>query len=185
MRMTFDEVKATQAAARFLKLAGGSLNYMALIKLLYRADREALRRWGLPITTDKYASMKRGPVTSQIYDRIKASAGDTNARPTFWSTHIHRSGAHFVELQQDPGDSELSRAEEQLIEEIFSIDGKKDRFALADECHRDFPEWKDPGETSFPLDIADIVAALGLSEEEAANVESSIDAQRAAFKLAI
>ena len=49
----FDEVKATQAAAKLLKQSGGSLSHMALIKLLYRADREAIRRWGLPITTDK------------------------------------------------------------------------------------------------------------------------------------
>ena len=31
MKLAFDEVKATQAAALFMKLAGGSLNYMALI----------------------------------------------------------------------------------------------------------------------------------------------------------
>lgn len=58
-------MKATQAAALFLKLAQGPLNYMALIKLLYKADREAIRRWGLPITTDAYAAMKLGPVTSR------------------------------------------------------------------------------------------------------------------------
>ncbi len=49
MKLAFDQVKATQAAALFLKLAGGSLNYLALIKLLYKSDREGLRRWGLPI----------------------------------------------------------------------------------------------------------------------------------------
>ena len=52
MNLAFDEVKATQAAGLFLKLANAPLNYMALIKLLYKADWEALRRWGLPITTD-------------------------------------------------------------------------------------------------------------------------------------
>jgi uncharacterized phage-associated protein len=71
VKLAFDEVKATQAAALFLKLAGCPLNYVALIKLLYKADREAIRRFGLPITTDNYAAMKLGPVTSRIYDRIK------------------------------------------------------------------------------------------------------------------
>ena len=46
-----------------------------------------------------------------------------------------------------------------LIAEIFSADGGKDRFILAEECHRDFPEWQDPGDTSTPIDISDIVAA--------------------------
>jgi uncharacterized phage-associated protein len=183
MTLAFDEVKATQAAALFLKLAGVPLNYMALIKLLYRADREAFRRCGLSITTDKYVSMKLGPVTSNIYDRIKASL-NPNAHPTFWWAHIQRTAdAYTVALQVDPGNSELSRAEEKLIEEVFAADGQKDPFALADECHRDFPEWDDPGESSSPIDISDIIAALGLSEDEAAQIESLIDKQRAAFSL--
>jgi uncharacterized phage-associated protein len=180
VKLAFDEAKATQAAALFLKLAGHPLNYMALIKLLYKADREAIRRWGLPITTDSYAAMKFGPVTSRIYNRIKASA-----HPTYWTTHIQRSQKPLeLTLQQDPGNSELSPAEERLIAEIFAADGSKDRFVLAAECHRDFPEWTDPGESSTPIDISDIVAALGLSEEESSRVETLIGAQRAAFNLA-
>src|ERR1700733_6102264 len=140
MKLAFDEPKATQAAALFLRLAGGELNYLALIKLLYKADRESFRTLGLPITTDKYCSMKLGPVTSTIYDRIKASA-DPNARPTFWGTHIHRcSDPHLVSLRVDPGTSELSPAEEKIITEIFASDGGKDRFVLAEECHDTFPE---------------------------------------------
>ncbi|HEV3201856.1 MAG TPA: Panacea domain-containing protein [Bryobacteraceae bacterium] len=184
MNLAFDEVKATQAAALFLKLAGGPLNYTALIKLLYKADRDALRRFGLPITTDKYVSMKLGPVTSRIYDQIKASA-NPNAHPTFWSAHIQRIGPVSVVLRIDPGTSELSPAEERLIGEVFAADGGKDRFELADECHRDFPEWNDPGGTSTPISISDIVLALGLSEDEAAHVATLIEVQRDALDLAI
>jgi uncharacterized phage-associated protein len=185
MRPAFDEMKATQAAALFLKHAGGELNYLALIKLLYRADREAIRRLGLPITTDHYVSMKLGPVTSNIYDRIKASA-NPQARPTIWSTHIQKSrDPNSVVLNSDPGDSELSPAEEKLIAEVFAIDGAKDGFQLADECHATFPEWGDPGESSTPIEISDIIEALGLSEEEAAHIESSVHVQRSAFRLAV
>jgi hypothetical protein len=185
MKLAFDQVKATQAAALFLKLAGGSLNYTALIKLLYKSDREALRRWGLPITTDKYVSMKLGPVTSNIYDLIKASA-NPNAHPTFWSTHIRKAeDPRYLVAVLDPGISELSPSEESLIQEMFSSDGGKDRFRLADECHRDFPEWRDPGQTSFPLDISEILAALTLTEDETSHVRSSIDAQKAARKLSV
>lgn len=127
--------------------------------------------------------MKLGPVTSNIYDRIKASS-NPNAHPSFWSAHIQQGAAPYsVALQVDPGSSELSRAEQKLIEEIFAADGHKDGFALADECHRDFPEWNDPGESSSPIDISDIIAALGLSEDEALQIESLIDKQRAAFRL--
>jgi len=183
VKLAFDEAKATQAAALFLKLAGAPLNYMALIKLLYRADREAFRRCRISITTDKYVSMKLGPVTCNIYDRIKASM-NPNVHPSFWSAHIKPGlDPYTVALQVDPGNSELSRAEERIIEEIFAADGQKDRFALADECHTDFPEWDDPGESSSPIDISDIISALGLSEDEARHIESLIDKQRGAFSL--
>jgi uncharacterized phage-associated protein len=74
MQMALDEVKATQIAALVLRMAGGRLKHLALIKLLYRLDREALRRWNFPVTTDRYFSMKYGPVTSKIYNLIKDSA---------------------------------------------------------------------------------------------------------------
>jgi hypothetical protein len=43
-----DPEKATEAAAKFLKLRGGRMSYLKLIKLLYLLDREALLRWGRP-----------------------------------------------------------------------------------------------------------------------------------------
>ena len=67
-RLPFNEKKATQAAAHLLKLRGGKMSYMKLIKLLYLADREAILAWGRPITTDGYASMDRGPVLSRVLD---------------------------------------------------------------------------------------------------------------------
>ncbi len=184
MNLLFDEVKATQTAAWLLRQAGAPLQHLALIKLLYKADREALRRWGLPITTDRYAAMKLGPVTSGIYDLIKAS-GNSGAHPSFWSAHIARRGPYEVELVRDPGGSELSRAEVRLLAEIFTADGAKDGFRLADETHRDFPEWKDPGGTSVPIEIADILEALGVPEEQAAHTEDAVRAHRAARQLAI
>jgi len=42
MKLRFDEAKATQAATLFLKLRGGRMHYIKLIKLLYLLDREAL-----------------------------------------------------------------------------------------------------------------------------------------------
>jgi uncharacterized phage-associated protein len=174
MQMTFDETKATQIAAKFLKLSGGSIQYLALIKLLYKLDREAINRWGVPVTTDRYVSMKLGPVTSNIYNLIKASA-DSSA-PTFWSAHIERKDYDVV-LTSDPNDTELSEAEERLAEEIFNKDGGKGGFALAEECHKEFPEWENPGNSSTPIYIESILAALGKSEDEWTHSRASISAQ--------
>ncbi len=184
MILSFDEAKGTQAAALLLRLSGKPMSYLALIKLLYKADREALRRWALPITTDKYVSIKHGPVLSRIYDRIKSSA-NKSAPPTFWSEHIQKDAdPHKVRLAKDPGNSELSRAEENLLTEVFAADGAKDRFNLVEDCHRDFPEWTDPGNRSVPLDIREIIEALGLSKEQSDAVADQIEAQIASRSLA-
>lgn len=71
MVLRFNERRATEAAAKFLKLRGGRMSYLKLIKLLYLLDREALLRWGRPVTTDRYVSMDNGPVVSRIYDLIR------------------------------------------------------------------------------------------------------------------
>jgi uncharacterized phage-associated protein len=174
--MTFDEVKATQTAASLLRLAGGRLQYLALIKMLYMLDREALKRWGFPVTTDHYVSMKLGPVTSEIYDLVKVKGEP--AHPSFWSSHIRREDYDAV-LTADPSDSELSPAEDDLIAEVFALCSGKDGFQLADQTHKNFPEWTDPGNSSFPIDVGDILAVLGKDEAEVAQTGTMMSIQNA------
>ncbi len=95
------------------------MSYMKLLKLLYLVDREALLRWGRPVSTDRYVSMDRGPVLSKTLDLINEGAEDNIGR--IWAKYISSPlGDHEVELvQPDPPNDELSRAEEKLITEIF------------------------------------------------------------------
>ena len=94
MERLFDEKKATQAAACFLKLADGGLNYMVLIKdLPYLADRQALAGWGRSITNDKYYSMKCGPVLSNVLDQIHT--GTAHARGHYVLVEIHFSAVEL------------------------------------------------------------------------------------------
>jgi hypothetical protein len=68
--LPFNERKATQAAAHFLKLAGGKMDYRKLMLLLYLADRKALLTWGRPITTDQYVLTDQGIVLSRLLELI-------------------------------------------------------------------------------------------------------------------
>ena len=109
MTLLFNETKATQAAARLLTLRGGIMSYVKLIKLLYLADREALIRWGRPITTDRYVSLDNGPVVSRIYDLIRDEP-PPNSFP-IWRKFISDPENYEVRLLGDPGSGELSRPE--------------------------------------------------------------------------
>ena len=76
---TFQLEKTIQASALLLKLKGGRMKYLGLLKMLYIADRIAFERLEMPITGDCYFSMKYGPVLSQVYDLIKGETKDINS----------------------------------------------------------------------------------------------------------
>ena len=177
MAQKFSQEKATAATAFFLKLRGGRMSYLKLIKLLYLADRLALDRWGFNITTDRYVSMDQGPVVSNIYNLITQD----EEQKSFWSRYISPPlGEWEVELKSDElPESQLSRAEEKLLHEIFATYGTWNRWKLRDFTH-DLPEWKNPHGSSIPIQISEILKAQNVSDEEINAVIKDIDAAESA-----
>jgi uncharacterized phage-associated protein len=180
MRLRFNEAKATQAAACLLRLRGGRMSYVKLIKLLYLVDREALLRWGRPVTTDRYVSMDRGPVLSTILDLI--TEGPRPGIQGIWSNYISEPQGYEVVLCREPPTDELSRAEEELIAEIFREHGAKSRWELVDLAHA-LPEWRDPNGSAIPIGYADILEAAGRSPQEAAAVVEELESLMVADSL--
>jgi uncharacterized phage-associated protein len=161
--MRFDEVKATQVAALVLKLRGGRIHYLKLIKLLYLIDREALLRWGTLVTTDRLVSMDHGPIVSSIYKLII----EDKPKP-FWAKYISQPlGDYEVQLLiSDFPTDRLSRAEEKLVEEVYAQYGYRNRWDLVDNVMHKLPEWTDPHGSSLPIHIREILEAGGVDEED-------------------
>jgi len=176
MQLRFNEKKTTQAASRLLKLAGGRMNYMKLIKLLYLADRGAFLRWGRPMSGDAYFSMRWGPVLSEVHDLITEVPNPD--RQSSWSEHISASSNYEVELRKDAGDDELSKAEERLIDEIFAAYGHYGPFELVDLLHKTLPEWKEVQSGRTPIEYREILQAGGKTPEEIDEIESELDSLR-------
>jgi uncharacterized phage-associated protein len=174
MRLRFNEKKTTQAAARFLKMAGRRLNYMMLIKLLYLTDRGAFLQWGRPLSGDRYFSMRYGPVLSEVHDRIT----EMPEQQTFWSEHISAPSNYEVELKKDPGDDELSLAEEKLIDQVFAAYGHYGPFDLVHLLHKTLPEWKETERGRVPIEYREILEAGGKSAEAVEEIESELDSLR-------
>jgi uncharacterized phage-associated protein len=172
MVLRFNERRATEAAARFLKLRGGRMSYLKLIKLLYLLDREALLRWGRPVTTDRYVSMDNGPVVSRIYDLIREEPAP--GTDPIWRHYISAPQEYEVALVAEPATDELSRAEEALIEEVFAKFGNLNRWDLVRLSH-EFPEWQDPNGSAIPIQYRDILRAGNKTESEIAAVEAELE----------
>jgi uncharacterized phage-associated protein len=168
----FDEKKSTQAAAYFLRLAKGKMNYMLLIKLLYLLDRRALLKWGRPVTGDSYFSMKLGPVLSEVLSLVSEKPDPDN--PGYWAEHISAPRTYDIKLLSDPGDGALSESEESLINAVFEKYGHYDRFRLATHLHKILPEWKAVQSGRVPITHADILKAGGRSPRDIEAIEKDL-----------
>jgi uncharacterized phage-associated protein len=172
MQPRFREDKATQAAALLLKWAGGTMNYMKLIKLLYLADRTTLLRWGRPITFARAVSMKHGPVLSEVLDLI--NEGSPPGSPSLWNQAVSIPANYEVRLTAECPPDDLSDAEEAVLSQIFDEFGGMDPWALVDRLHRTLPEWT-PTSGAVPIQYRDILLREGRTEAAVAELEGELE----------
>lgn len=174
MRPRYREDKATQAAARLLKLRGGKMSHLKLIKLLYLVERESLARFGVPLAYDTYVSMPHGPVLSSTLDRINTREAYQGG---YWDSVIAPKANHEVSLREPdvvPND-QLSPAEEALIDEIFGRYGSLTRWQLVDFTHT-LPEWTDPQGSSIPISPDEILRSEGYSDDDIEQMKAEWEA---------
>ena len=174
MRTRFNETKLTQAAAYLLKLHGGEMKYIKLVKLLYLADRRSLLERGRTITKDHYVSMDHGPVLSIMLNLIQGSYRETDGT---WAKTISTSNYDVV-LNDAVGSlsiDNLSRAEIAILDGVYDEYGHWYRWTLIDEVMHKLPEWHHPAGSIIPIDYKDILRAGGLSESQQSLIEQEWD----------
>lgn len=129
----FDETKAAQVAGIFVRRCGGLFDYYLLQKCIYALDRTALLKWGQPVIGGNYKMLRWGPINQSAMDASKAIG------PGFFSECIERCGNEII-LKMDPGTSELSNAEINLVESIcddwrgLTFDAAHDKILAFPEC---------------------------------------------------
>ena len=138
----FDPQKAAESATEFMRLAGGEISVLKLVKLMYLLDRESLEEVGVPVVGGRYVSMQHGPVTSEVLDAINGRPNQTHdAWNEFISDRIH----HCVKLREGaPSTEHLSPYEIRLIHTIHKQHERRDQFQLRDWCHDNCAEWVSP-----------------------------------------
>ena len=175
----FNERKAAQVAAWFLRQESGRMPHLKLIKLMYLADRQALDESGFPITGDQAVAMPHGPVLTMTLDLIN---GDLEPGQDGWGTWISDCANYEVMLRERVSGSEqldeLSAADLDILETVWQRFGGMDKWQIRDYTHDHCPEWDDPQGSSYPIPYERIFEALGRSKDEAARLAERIDQQR-------
>jgi uncharacterized phage-associated protein len=173
MNPIFDERKTTQVASAFLRFAGGTLNYMKLIRLMYLADRTALLRFGRPITWDSYFLMRHGPVLSTVLDLILEQPNPKEK--SFWAEYVSSSIKYSVSLIKDCPPMQLSFADESVIAQVYKDYGSYGEWDLVELLHHILPEWKNLSGSSVLIQYRDILEACGKSLESIEEIEREIE----------
>ena len=156
-----DVAKASQMTAMFLLKAGVPLSRVRMMKLLYLADRESLKRYGESITGDAPYSMPQGPVLTTTYDLMKSERHSPE-----WDRLIR--DVFRVALKDGVSEESLdalSMADVEIIDEIWSRYGEMNEEELVEYVHA-LPEWTDPGDSSLPIDFRALLKAVGIPDDE-------------------
>lgn len=176
--MILNERKVTQMAAFFLQKRGGRMSHLKLMKLLYLADREALRLHGLSMSGDCLVSMPHGPVLSMTLNLMD---GDVESRLDGWESLISSKENHELglkaELSADAFD-ELSKADTDVLDVVWNQFGQLSRWEIRDYTHQHCPEWEDPRGSSKPIRFEKLFQALGRPADEAKRLAEHINEQQ-------
>jgi len=164
MNFSFHTGKATETACEFLGRAGGQINVMKLVKLVYLLDRLSLDRRGIPVVGGDYLSMRNGPVTSEVLDLVNAGRL-ADERDDRWEQCISDRLNHEVRLEKKTERQYLSEAEVELVEVIWREHGQRDQWQLVDWCHANCGEWTPLARGCAPIAVERIAQALGKSPE--------------------
>lgn len=160
----YNDDKTRQMAAGFLSLAPNRrLSKLALIKLMYLADRTFVNEFGATISGDVHYSLDHGPVLSNALNCVNAAGRGGGS----WSKVIVLTG-NDVSLVTDVKLSELdelSDAEARVISETAESFMHLSASQLRNLSHK-FPEWQDPQGSRVEIDFAAIALGVGMSEEE-------------------
>jgi uncharacterized phage-associated protein len=172
MSFHFNIEKTIQAVGALLRFHGArEMSYLRLIKLLYLADRDSLKEIGRPITGDRMAALQHGPVLSGVYDLVKGQHADWPQ----WA-HFFRTKGYRIEMVQEPAVGALSKYELGKIRELTDRYADINEWELVEFCHT-LEEWKrnDPGKSSKPIPLADILEAVGRAADLTAIMQSATD----------
>ena len=171
----FRSRKAAQLAAFFALKAGGSIEKLKLIKLIYLTERRFLQDHEIPMLFDELYSLPHGPICSSTLNGIDGVIHDE-----VWEQYIARNGNEISPVRRlDRRDlDELSDAEVEIAGRIWTRFRGMTTSQLRNYSHQRCPEYTEIDRGRIPIPYRDVLEALGNPDAEEIDREIS-DLRRA------
>jgi uncharacterized phage-associated protein len=151
--------KAAQVAAFFTISAGGKIDKLKLIKLIYLAERESAAQRDHLMLNDQYYSLEHGPICSATLNGINGRA-DTGA----WRKYINLTDKTVTVRRSTARDDldQISNSDLEILKKVWSEFGHMKPMEIRQWTHDHCPEYQDvPAGKSLPIPCEDIFEALG------------------------
>ena len=140
LQFIFDQQKSTQALNYFAIQAGGQINKMKALKLVFFADRYHLRKYGRLITNDNYIAMQHGPVPSSTKDIAESNDYLDEVSMGYSRGFIKPVGNLKLKSVNPVDESILSESDLEALQFAWDNFGDLTQFELRDLTHL-YPEW--------------------------------------------
>lgn len=173
----FNAKKATDMAIHLLKKTGGkdSTSYFKILKLMYLAERESIRRFAEPMCGDDMFSLEHGPILSKTADLMRGIIDSA-----VWRDMIRPDGRYNLALVEPEtrGYRKLSRADRSILDEVWETHKERNWWEMRNWTHENCPEWDNTLEDRncsyrrSPIGMRNLLAAVGITEEK--DVEATL-----------
>jgi uncharacterized phage-associated protein len=141
MSLSLAHRKATQALNFLAQQAGGRINKLKAIKLLFFADRYHLRKYGRPVSECAYYAMKDGPVASEA----KHVAEESDYLPSSARSHarkfVRKVNDYDYASVADVDKAVLSETDMEALTFAWQNFGQFSKYTLRNITHH-YPEWR-------------------------------------------
>ena len=176
------ERQAAQMAAAFILRAGRAVGVVRLMKLVYLAEREAMKRSVFPIAFDDIYAMREGMALSRTFDLMTRKSGTTTNGE--WNQHIAPPSSQGISVRRGVTEKSLdglSRNDIEVIDWVWGNYGEKSRDELVHEVHHRLDEWVEHWEnwtrksSAVKIPYATLYeTVVGMSASDAADVAEEI-----------
>lgn len=158
----FSPEKILHEIVYLLSLNGGRMNLLKLMKELYLIDRESIKERDTSVSGDVFFSMPHGPVLSQTLNLCNDLPNNS------WAEYLEQIIAPYypdIAIKKTLEPDLLSEKDKDYINEISAKFKDYEPKQLEDYTHK-LAEWKNPHGSSRKIRYADVMKALGKTDEE-------------------
>jgi uncharacterized phage-associated protein len=158
MKFHVDKEKTVEALLYIVSRYGEVGRFHAL-KTLYFADLWHLRKYGRPITGDRYIAMDHGPVPSYAYNALKDEVPEPERRHVAQALSPGESERHPTYVaHRKPDLRYFSKTDLQCLDEAFEHCRERTFGSISDETHK-HPAW-DRAALNDVMDFSDMLEGV-------------------------